>query len=95
MTTPPHHVAARCVADPAYALAILDGEDYPEVREAILADLQEELGDGVDRFLNPQPIPPGIRGWSRLTLLRLRGLAVGRAAGLRRPGGSGSVVQQG
>jgi hypothetical protein len=95
MATTPHDVAARCIADPAYALAILDGEDFPDVREAILADLQEELEDGVDGYLNPQPIPPGIQGWSRLTLLRLRRLAVERAADVRLPGGTGSVVQQG
>lgn len=32
-------VAARCLDNPAFAQAVLSGDEFPEVREAILADL--------------------------------------------------------
>lgn len=49
-------VAARCLKDPVYTRWVLESNEYPEVREAILADLQ--AGSEVQGFFNLQPIPP-------------------------------------
>jgi hypothetical protein len=84
-------VAARCLADGDYARRILEGEEYPEVRNAIIADLSEE--DAVHGYLNPQPQPPSpqLRSlgsvrfteqlfapqvWHSLMLTNLRGLTL-------------------
>jgi hypothetical protein len=55
-------IAARCLEDPAFARQILGGDDYPAVRNAIIADLEEARG--VAGALNPQPLPPGDRGFA-------------------------------
>ncbi|MGH2586644.1 MAG: hypothetical protein ACRDJE_17150 [Dehalococcoidia bacterium] len=66
-------VAARCLWDPAYAFVVLDAEDYPAVRTALQADL-EEAGQG-QIVVNPSPIPPDAAWWQRLAFPRLRALA--------------------
>lgn len=59
-----HEIAARCLDDADYARKILEGEDYPEVRSAIIADLEDDnavqgyLSGTGQGFLNPQPMPP-------------------------------------
>lgn len=55
-------IAARCLEDPAFARQILAGDDHPAVRSAIIADLEEARG--VARALNPQPLPPGDKGFA-------------------------------
>ena len=54
--------AQRSIEDATFAQSVLDGtEDYPEVRTAILADLQALAEEAdVQGFLNPCPLPPGI-----------------------------------
>lgn len=54
MTESIRDVAARCLRDPMYTRWLLEGDAYPEVREAILADLQ--VGSEVQGFFNPQPV---------------------------------------
>ncbi|MGH2587358.1 MAG: hypothetical protein ACRDJE_20780 [Dehalococcoidia bacterium] len=49
-------IAARCLEDADFARQVLEGDDYPEVRSAIIADLEEE--QSVKGYLNPQPMPP-------------------------------------
>ena len=77
-------IAARCIEDPGFARQVLDADQYPEVREAIAADVVE--GAEVAGFFNPQPDPPGHDGdlvrfdrvsemWGQLNLVQLRGLA--------------------
>jgi hypothetical protein len=62
-------IAARCLEDPAFARQVLEGDDYPAVRGAIVADIKEE--QSVTGYLNPQPLPPGpsdrfaISSWAR------------------------------
>jgi hypothetical protein len=58
----PRAVAARCLEDSAFAREVLAGEDYPDVRNAIIADLEEARD--VAGALNPQPLPPGDRGFA-------------------------------
>jgi len=41
-------VARRAATDPGYAAQLLEGEEYPEVRDAIIADLKE--ADEVEGF---------------------------------------------
>jgi len=80
-------IAARCLQDPAFARQILIGDDYPAVRNAIIADLEAVRGGSA--ALNPQPIPPGSPGfrsslwaqqekvwsqWSTLDRSNLKGL---------------------
>ncbi len=65
--------AARCLDDPAYALALLDGEDHAEVRAAIRADLHD--ANAAERFLTPQPVPPGLAWWHDLPRAHLLALA--------------------
>jgi hypothetical protein len=55
-------IAARCLEDPGFAREVLAGDDYPAVRNAIIADLEEARD--VAGALNPQPLPPGDRGFS-------------------------------
>ena len=55
-----HTVAARCIEDPTFARQVLEGDDYPEVRQAIVADAVN--GAEVAGFFNPQPDPPGRSG---------------------------------
>ena len=83
-------VAARCLRDAAFARSILAGDEYPEVRGAILADLQ--AASEVQGFLNPQATPPGgaqtfvlgiDRSWSRWNGLTPMNLA--RLAGTHPP----------
>jgi hypothetical protein len=50
-------IAARCLEDIAYARQVVASDDHPEVRNAIIADLEEARGAAVQ--LNPQPLPPG------------------------------------
>jgi hypothetical protein len=57
-------VARRAVADPDFAKTVLEGDEHPEVRDALIQDLWG--ADEVSGFLNPQPIPPG------------RGMPIGR-----------------
>ncbi len=60
--------AKRAMEDKAFAQAVLDGkEDYPEVREAILADIAHN--SEVSGFLNPQPLPPGIYSPDQIEVL--------------------------
>jgi hypothetical protein len=54
-------IAARCLEDSAFARQVLAGDDHPAVRSAIIADLEEARGGSA--ALNPQPIPPGHRGF--------------------------------
>jgi hypothetical protein len=81
-------IAARCLEDPAFARAVLQSDDYPVVRGAIIADLEEEHDS--TGYLNPQPLPPGpdrsltwaqdSQTWGRWTTLRrshVRRLAIG------------------
>jgi hypothetical protein len=51
-------VAARCIDDPAYAREVLNGDDHPAVRAAIVADWRDEEVSG---YFNPQPDPPGFQ----------------------------------
>jgi formylmethanofuran:tetrahydromethanopterin formyltransferase len=55
-------IAARCLKDPAFARQVLAGDDHPAVRSAIIADLEEARG--VEGALNPQPMPPGDKGFA-------------------------------
>ena len=55
-------IAARCLEDVAFTRQVLAGDDYPEVRNAIIADLEDARG--VEGQLNPQPLPPGERGFA-------------------------------
>jgi hypothetical protein len=55
-------IAARCLEDSAFARQVLAGDDHPAVRSAIIADLEEARG--VANALNPQPLPPGERGFA-------------------------------
>lgn len=41
---------------------MLAGDEHPAVRNAIIADL--EAARGVEGALNPQPMPPGDRGFA-------------------------------
>lgn len=81
-------IAKRCVEDGTFAQQILEGDSYPEVRDAIMADI--EAAGEVQGFLNPQPLPPGpdrtrllssvarqqnlYVSWSTLPLANLRAL---------------------
>jgi hypothetical protein len=49
--------AARALQDADYAREVLNGDEHPRVREAILADWKER--DEVTGYFNPQPDPPG------------------------------------
>lgn len=49
-------VAQRSIDDPQYARQVLEGNQYPEVRTALEADLTAD--PEVKGFLNPQPLPP-------------------------------------
>jgi hypothetical protein len=55
-------VAGRCLTDPAFARQVLAGDDHPAVRSAIIADLEDARG--VAGALNPQPMPPGDKGFA-------------------------------
>ncbi len=55
-------IAARCLEDPVFARQVLAGDDHPGVRNAIIADLEEARG--VEGHLNPQPLPPGDKGFA-------------------------------
>ena len=73
-------IAARCLEDAAFAQQVLQSDDHPVVRGAIIADLEEE--HDIKGYLNPQPLPPGDKRftlglwaqqnqtWSRWTFLR-------------------------
>ena len=45
-------IAARCLDDPEFAQSVLSGDTYPEVREAIVADLYgtDATGSEVEAF---------------------------------------------
>jgi hypothetical protein len=58
-------VAQRAIDDPEYARQVLEGDEHPEVREALAKDLGEEEAE-VTGFLNPQPLPPRDWNWSVL-----------------------------
>ncbi len=77
-------IAARCVDNPGFARQVLESDEHPEVRAAILADAVD--GPEVAGYFNPQPDPPGREGelvrfdrvsemWGQLSLVQLRGLA--------------------
>jgi len=55
-------IASRCIEDPDFARKILEGDDYPEVRMAIIADLEADMN--VEGYLNPCPLPPGEIGFA-------------------------------
>jgi hypothetical protein len=55
-------VIARCLEDVGFARQVLAGDDHPEIRNAIIADLEQARG--VEGQLNPQPLPPGERGFA-------------------------------
>lgn len=55
-------IAARCLEDPSFARRVLASDDHPAVRSAIIADLEEARG--VAGHLNPQPMPPGEKGFA-------------------------------
>jgi hypothetical protein len=82
-----HAIAARCLRDAAFARQVLAGDEHSAVRSAIIADLEEARG--IAGELNPQPMPPGDRGfalslwvqqekiwsqWSTMDRSNLRGL---------------------
>ena len=83
--------AARALTDAADAREVLNGDDYPRVREAILADWKAgEKEAEVTGFFNPQPDPPGFQqdlqrvdmttfsvGWGQLTRPALNSIAQG------------------
>ncbi len=50
-------IARRCIEDAAFAQNLIASDEYPEVRDALLADLQDNAE--VQGYLNPQPLPPG------------------------------------
>lgn len=52
-------IAARCLEDADFARQVLEGDEYPEVRGAIIADLEDE--NSVTGYLNPCPMPPAPR----------------------------------
>lgn len=61
-------VAQGCIEDPDYARSVLEGDDHPEVRQALVADL--ELADGVKGFLTRPPTDAfGIQSWDGLRSL--------------------------
>lgn len=85
--------AQRCIDDPTFAQEVLDGDDHPEVRHALLLDIQQ--GSDVLGFFNPCPEPPpqgmpqpttdpvelptDIKNqWSRMEFLQLRALVARR-----------------
>jgi hypothetical protein len=81
-------VAVRALGDAEYAREVLNGDGYPRVREAILADWN--AGEEVRGFFNPQPDPPGrppevqqidfnafSMGWDNLPRPSLKALAQG------------------
>lgn len=89
MTESTQAIAARCLADPAYARQVLDGDAHPEVRAAIIADLEWEEVQG---FLNPQPEPPSrssfvppagwlMQQWLKLPRRNLQELAAPKGGG--------------
>jgi hypothetical protein len=55
-------IAARCLEDIAFAREVLAGDDFPQIRNAIIADLEDARG--VEGDLNPQPMPPGEQGFA-------------------------------
>jgi hypothetical protein len=61
-----HHgisaIATRCLEDAAFARRVLAGDDHPAVRNAIIGDLEDARG--VEGALNPQPLPPGDKGFA-------------------------------
>jgi hypothetical protein len=82
-------VAQRCVDDPEYARGLLEGDDYPEVKAALLADLGADAE--VKGYLNPQPLPPKeafsqdirphnwgmlVNRWSSMEFLQTRGIII-------------------
>ena len=78
MTT--QDVAKRCIEDAVFARTILDGDDYPEVREALLADLGPDAeGDVQGYCVSFQP-----QAWSTLSFTNLGTLA--------RPGTNNAII---
>jgi hypothetical protein len=82
-------IAQRCVDDPEYARGVLEGDGYPEVQAALLADLGAE--PEVKGLLNPQPLPPKeafsqyipphdwgmlANRWSSMEFLQTRGIII-------------------
>jgi hypothetical protein len=55
-TTDIKDVAQRAIDDPEYAWEVLQGSEHPEVRDALIQDIQGS--DEVGGYLNPQPLPP-------------------------------------
>jgi hypothetical protein len=55
-------IVVRCLDDVAVAREVLAGDEYPDVRNAIIADLEDARG--VEGQLNPQPLPPGEQGFA-------------------------------
>lgn len=52
-------IARRCMEDAEYAQGLIAGDQYPEIREALLADIAANAE--VQGFLNPCPEPPGVQ----------------------------------
>ena len=63
-TQDPAAVAKRCIEDVTYAQQIIETNEYPEIRDAVLADIAENAE--VQGFLNPCPLPPDKIGRSPL-----------------------------
>ncbi len=55
-------IARRCLEDPEFAQELINGEEYPTLREALLEDIAE--ASEVQGFLNPCPLPPRYVGRS-------------------------------
>ena len=55
-------IVVRCLDDAAFAREVLTGEAHPEIRGAIIADL--EAARRIEGDLNPQPMPPGESGFA-------------------------------
>jgi hypothetical protein len=55
-TTDVKDVAQRAMDDPEYAWNLLQGDEHPEVRDALIRDIRDS--DDVSGYLNPQPLPP-------------------------------------
>jgi hypothetical protein len=84
-------VAARCLEDADFARQILEGEEYPDVRAAIIADLDDEesvkghIFSTGQNYINPQPLPPSpaagylkspvFNNWLKYDRIHLRNLA--------------------
>ena len=77
-------VAKKALEDPDYAQQVIEGDDHPEVKEAILADLEEGAGEVEGFAFSRAALQPGtVRQYTQLdtaggqNLSRLAGVAMG------------------